>query len=198
MPSLNNSLVKWSLASERVSKAIGNRAGSIRVVVHEPWIKDEIFKNRRELKESGIYLKEELTKQMREVDFKARNAFKNGKYYTRLDHVLVIFEENAVGVKCPTRESLLNLIAKVDAKGLTDYLRAPHQKGDEPMEPEQLNPEAADGAREVNPLAALSGPKLLADLKVVPDQLDTFIERSQALCKRLQELKQKPPPEKVE
>ncbi len=66
MPSLNNSLVKWSIATcERVSKAIGSRPGSIRVVVHEPWIKEEIFRHRRELKDSGIYLKEDLSREMR-------------------------------------------------------------------------------------------------------------------------------------
>ena len=46
----------------------------------------------------------------------------------------------------------------------------------------------------LNPLAALLGPNLIADLKVLPDQLDTFIERSQALSKRLLDLKNNAPP----
>ena len=89
------------------------------------------------------------------------------------------------------------MLAKVDAEGIPEYLRAPKPKGEVPMEPEVENPDAAgkpDPVIPQNPLLALLGQDLLSDLNILPGQLDTFIEKSQALNQRLLDLKNNPPP----
>ena len=135
---------------------------------------------------------------MRGVDYEARNAYKEGKiakYFTRRDHVLLVFEVNAPGVKVRTKERLFELLAKVEHEGIPESLRAPRDPADPPA------PLPAGGGAIVplqpqpvqDPLIQLLGPQLPQDLQLLPCQLDNFIDRSEALLQRLVALKNAKP-----
>ena len=88
----------------------GNRPGSVKVTFQRGEIRDAVYSCRRDLKGSQVFLKEDLSKSMRNLDFEARKVFKQEKilrYFTRKDHVLLVFEADAAGAKVRSKNSYM-------------------------------------------------------------------------------------------
>ena len=156
--------------------------------------------HRRELKGSNIFLKEDLSREMRGLDYDARvlamHASHIVKYYTRLDHVLIIFVENTNGVKVYSRKSLTDLLAHVDQFGIP-------KGADVPIAPRQeANDDEAcmeDDGNSIAPKPATGGGildcKLLPDNfapdKVTPGELNQYMQKTEEVLSRLGEMKAK-------
>ena len=189
--SLESPLSKWAIDSaERLSNARGERPGSVKVVFHSSEIRNALLKARRELSGSQIYLKEELSWYMRGLDFEARKVFKDDRihrYYTRTDHVLIVFEEGAAGAKVRSKEELYGLLDMIEENGLPAELRAKPETG-----------ASRDGAQHVplfgafgygGPLASLFESQAASKVGFKPEQLDPYIARSEEFLKKLYDLK---------
>ncbi len=128
----------------------------------------------------------------------ARVAFKAGqivKYYTRKEHVLVIFAENATGIKVSTKNELLQLLDKFAAEGIPEVFLTPREQagtlGDMGVPGKPVDSKAV-GIDEIdfNTLCSMDVDTMSKNMLLMPE-LDQFLAKSVQLCAKLKNLKEK-------
>ena len=85
---------KDTLGIERMGRPKKDRPRTLRVVFKNDWHKCAIIRNRANLKDTKIHMNEELSTELKTLEFNAREAFKANKkiarVLTRRDNLLVM------------------------------------------------------------------------------------------------------------
>ena len=87
----------------------------VRVTLNSDWVKRDLLKHWKNLQGSQYYFKENLSRDMQNLDYHVRQAHKKGRfnnYSTRKDVVLIYPAENAVPIEVRSVEELTAVIAR--------------------------------------------------------------------------------------
>ena len=91
------------------------RPRSIKVQLYSDWRKSDVIANRNQIKTQGLFIKEYLTREMVNVEYRARLAYKAGqigKFSTKKDHLLFLTGRGNPSVKVTNMVELANHIEK--------------------------------------------------------------------------------------
>ena len=115
--------------AERIGLPGGRRARSIRMCLNSEWHKRSLMTERKTLKGTMVFFNEELSKEMQDLDYRARINYKSNalpKYLTHKDHVLMLQGQGQKRIKVYNQEDMDNVLSTFNMMNFQGDYVPPH------------------------------------------------------------------------